>query len=130
MTGDMPEGSAFFPKIILTIFAFFGVLVFIQGVRKSKVYNSENAKKMEEEIFSFLKIKTPMAALLIVLVYVALLKILGFFSATSLFIIAFMYFYQVRSIKKIILTLIGVNVFVYLLFVLQLNVAFPKGLLF
>jgi len=129
-TRGLPEQSAFFPKIILSLFVFFGILILILGIKKTKEFSSLDDKKIEEEIFRISTIKTPMVALVIVLVYIAFLKIFGFFSSTSLFIIAFMYFYQVRSIKKIILTLIGINLCVYLLFVLQLNVSFPKGLLF
>jgi len=127
----MPTGAAHFPRIILTVFVLFGIWILIQGIKKTKAFNTEGYQiTSEDEYLTFSTIKLPMATLLIVIVYVAFIKLLGFFAITTIFIIGFMYFYQERNWKKIALTVFGIDLCIYLLFVLQLNVPLPKGLLF
>lgn len=122
-TGDMPKGAATFPKLVLTTFAFFGFLIFLGGMKKTKNFNT---KEQNINLFQ----KNPMSVLLIVVIYVSMINLLGFFTSTSLFIIALMLFFRERRIKTIVLTLLGVDLFIYLLFVVQLNVLLPRGLLF
>ncbi len=134
-SSTMPEGAAQFPTIILTLFSIFGLVITIGGVGKTRAANSKQAEEPKiadsrEEVLSFSKIKMPFVSILIVAAYVILLSVLGFFVATSIFIIGFMMFYRVRSWKKIFLTVFCIDLFVYLLFIIQLNVPLPKGLLF
>lgn len=126
-TYKMPEGSAQFPKIILSLFTFFSLYILAFGIKKTKDLNSSNKN---EKSLSFQEVNTPLAIFLIIVAYVTIIKFLGFFIATTMFMIAFMYFYKVKSWKLIILNALGVNLFIYLLFVLQLNVRLPKGLFF
>lgn len=124
-TGDIPTGADLFPQIILTTFGLLGIAIFISGLRKGKKQQEEN----NEEKLKVLELKLPMFSLLVIVIYIALLNVLGFFVSTTLFIIGFMIFYQMKSIKVIAMTVIIVNLFIYLLFVYQLNVQLPKGLL-
>jgi hypothetical protein len=62
-------------------------------------------------------------------VYAFLIEFLGFFSATSLASVFFMLFFGLRSYVRILMVLVGLNVFIYILFVWQLRISLPSGLL-
>ncbi|SET16765.1 Tripartite tricarboxylate transporter TctB family protein [Natronincola peptidivorans] len=128
----MPEGPAQFPKIILSLFAFFSLYVLFLGIKKTKVLNDKYAdsSKEKEENLTFTEIKMPLLTFLVIAGYVVVISLFGFFAATTLFMVSFMWTFKVRSWKIMILNTLGINLFIYLLFVLQLNVRLPKGLFF
>jgi len=131
----MPAGAAQFPRIILMLFAGFGAFILFQGFKKTKKLNEfgeKNETDLQEidEQLNFKKLQMPMAAFLIVIAYVIIMGFLGFFVGTSLFVVGFMLFYKIRSWKTIVLCTAGINLFIYFLFVIQLNVPLPQGLLF
>jgi uncharacterized membrane protein YidH (DUF202 family) len=122
MALGMPEGPSKFPKIILLFLVIFSVYIFITGLKKT-LKQSDTGKK-------FLNFKYPMTTFLIILAYVILIDFLGFFSSTTLFVAAFMFYYNVRKYHVVFMCLLGVNLFVYALFVWQLNIQLPSGILF
>ncbi|QOY38257.1 tripartite tricarboxylate transporter TctB family protein [Anaerobacillus isosaccharinicus] len=126
-TGTMPSGAATFPKVILTTFGLFGIGIALFGLKKSK-YKNEGV--IDEDELDIPTIKLPMFSLSIVIGYVILMTLLGFFVSTSIFVIGFMIFYKIKSIIAISLTVVSLNLFIYLLFVYQLNVRLPQGILF
>ena len=66
---------------------------------------------------------------MIIVVYVALIQVLGFYTATVLFLAVYMRFMNIRSLKVILLTEVVLLTFVFLLFHVGLSVRFPQGLL-
>ena len=127
-TTVFPAGAARFPRLILGFLIIFTLWNLYEGIKKTKAINAEGTGA--DKVIKWPQLTLPMATFLIVVIYTALIGILGFFTATTLFILGFMYFYQVRKVTTILLTLVGTNVFIYLLFVYQLNVPLPKGFLF
>lgn len=73
--------------------------------------------------------KYPAIAYLLILAYAAIINIFGFYSATLLFLVCFMYFMNIRKPRTIILTAVILLGFVYLLFNVGLSVNFPSGIL-
>lgn len=126
IAGKMPAGAAQFPKIILYILGVLGFILMVTGIRKILTEKSELNSNDEVEKIS---LKNPLTAIAIIGCYGILIRILGFYFATVVYIIIFMIFFGERDVKKIIITAILVNVFVYLLFAVQLHVRLPKGLL-
>lgn len=122
----MPKGADRFPQILFTLFAIFAVMIFIKGIRESKIMTQEG----RSDVISLEGLKLPFAALAIVTVYTILAKYLGFFVSTAIYIPAFMIFYRYKKVPYMIVSIIGTLIFVYLVFVKQLNVPFPTGLLF
>lgn len=123
LTTDMPESAAQFPKLVLSLLALLSILLILRGFRA--------AKKVEEKTeITVHHFKKALIAILIIAIYAALIRYIGFYTATSLFVIAFMRFFKEKRILAIILTIIGINLFIYFLFVVQLNVRLPKGILF
>jgi uncharacterized protein with PQ loop repeat len=124
----MPENAAQFPELMIVILIAFSLWITYQGIKKTQLINSGKAKK--DDTISFEKTKMPLISFVIVVIYTMLIEVLGFFASTTLFVAAFMYFYKIKDLKKIIITLVGLNAFIYFLFVIQLNVPLPKGIIF
>ncbi|MDR2588581.1 MAG: tripartite tricarboxylate transporter TctB family protein [Spirochaetales bacterium] len=116
-----PE-AALFPKVMLGTFIILAVLLTLMGVRKT--LRPELTLK-SDLLLKFSVIRTPLIVFVIVAGYMVLLKVLGFFTATAIFVPAFMIFYGIKSIRTLLITDIALNVFVYVLFVRLLKVALP-----
>lgn len=123
---DMPEGSSLFPKIILSLFGLFGIAIMVDGIRKGK----DSKKSTLEERFRISEAKLPFISLMLIIGYVLFIDLLGFFVSTTIFIIVFMFFYKLRNLKTMLITVVTLNIFMYFLFVYQLNLPLPQGLLF
>ena len=67
---------------------------------------------------------------LLCVAYVALVEVVGFFIATSIFMAVFMAMLGLRKPLVYIAAIVGVNLGLYLLFVWQLKVPMPEGILF
>jgi membrane-associated HD superfamily phosphohydrolase len=123
---DLPEGANTFPYYIFGILGVFGLLIAFFGWRKRA---HKNIEKAEDEI-NFKTIKLPILSFLIIVLYASLVNVLGFFVSTSIFIVLFLLFYKIKNVLVIAGTIVSINLFIYLLFVYQLNVRLPAGLLF
>ncbi len=122
MTFDMPEGPEKFPRIILFFLTIFSIYILATGIKKS-LKNIDSDRK-------FINIKHPIISFILIFLYIFLIDKLGFFSSTSVFMIAFMLYYNIRNYITVALCLLGLNLFVYVLFVYQLNIQLPTGILF
>ena len=71
--------------------------------------------------------KNPMLMFVIICVYVAMMITIGFFPATLIFMPVSMLFMGYRRPLPIICTTIGMNLFVWVLFVYSLKVRLPEG---
>jgi uncharacterized membrane protein len=118
---DMPGQSSMFPKYLAIIFGVLAVVLVGINIKN----NEENQKKLE-------KFFVPLMAkgMSFILAYIILIEVIGFFVSTFIFTIGFMFMYKENSKKTMIVTALGINLFIYVLFVLQLNVPLPQGLLF
>lgn len=128
-----PEASLF-PRVIIPVFAAFALLIVFSGVKKSKgdtkkIQKDSNGNK-EEKTLTLESLKVPLSVSLIVVFYLILIDLLGFFVATFIFAVGLMYFCQMRNFKRIIFFAITINLFVYVLFVMQLNLRLPRGYFF
>ncbi|WP_028783849.1 tripartite tricarboxylate transporter TctB family protein [Thalassobacillus devorans] len=131
-TFGLIEEAAKYPQALLVIFAFFGILIAAGGIKKTKkIRNGEELNYDGDEALLNVKLlKSPLITLGIVIVYVLLLTYIGFFPATILFMAAYLGFMQVKSWKAYVFTIAGLNLFIYLVFVMQLNVQLPAGIFF
>lgn len=79
--------AATWPRGILLLLAAFGILISIKGVRRAleESEGQQTVDEGEEETLTPALLKTPIALLLVVVVYAALLEIIGFFPSTILF---------------------------------------------
>ena len=70
-------------------------------------------------------IKGPMAALLVIVVYAVLMKFTGYFVSTAIFLPFGMFALGQRNWKAILGVTVGLELFVYVLFVMQLQLRMP-----
>ena len=86
-----------------------------------------NAKKPAGKEVTLKEFKNPMLMFVIICVYVAMMITIGFFPATLIFMPVSMLFMGYRRPLPIICTTIGMNLFVWVLFVYSLKVRLPEG---
>ncbi|RHO95918.1 tripartite tricarboxylate transporter TctB family protein [Clostridium sp. AF37-5AT] len=120
-----------FPQLAaggLIIFSLFNIK---EGWKKSKKLTEDIAqgKDVVPEM-SMEKLKYPMIGIVGILVYAAAVAILGFFVSTAVFMMASIYWLGYKKWPVIIATTIGLELFVYILFVKVLFTRMPAGLLF
>ncbi|WP_077214898.1 tripartite tricarboxylate transporter TctB family protein [Bacillus dakarensis] len=118
LTNDLPEQSAFFPKYLIILFGVLGVILFFQSFKNKREQSKESS-------FSMKNLKDPSKALGLLIVYVILINLIGFFIATTMFVVVFMVVFKEKSFKKVVLTAVLLDAFLYVLFVYQLNVPLP-----
>ena len=123
------------PETILLIFSnLLGLMILFSGIT---VYQSLKSSKSivdgNVEDTQYLKadiLKMPIISVLFILGYCVCINLLGYFVSTTLFLLGFMYYCGVRNFKKLVTIIIVTNIFMYLILVQQLDVQFPKGIIF
>jgi len=121
-TKDLGEDVNAFTHIVLAADIALGVILMIMSFIKKDV-------KQGEEVFAK-DFKTPLIAAGILTLYVILMKVLGFYSSSILFMLGFGYWMGYRKWIPLVATTAGMLTFVYILFNMTLHVGFPNGLLF
>ncbi len=121
---QMNAQSAFFPKIMLTVFIALMAVILIQGIRKSVAATNAEVRA-DVRMLKWEQNRMPYAVFLIMVLYVILMKYIGFFIATGIFMPGLMLFFRNRSKKAIIGVTIGSLVLIYLLFVVFLKATLP-----
>ena len=111
-----PNDSRAFPLALL-IFLMAGAIIMISRPAPSSGEKLGDIKKVFQAVF-------------LCMAYVALVDFLGYFVVTTLFLAGFMAMTGLRSIRVYAAVIIGVNLGLYLLFVWQLKVPVPMGILF
>ncbi len=122
---DLSESSKSYP--IFTIVLLFGLttLYLIQMIIAAKKYGVESGV---DKVFAGFKPKQFILSLVLTIAYFFLIKYLGFFTATTLFMIASFIYLKVPVLHSII-ALVSMDLLIYLAFVLFLGVRLPSGLL-
>lgn len=125
LSAQMPYDPAIFPKLILTTLIVFSLFIIWSGIAKTRAAKKQGIK--HRPIFEH--IRGPIITFIALCLYIALINTLGFFTASSIIAIFFMFYFGVRSYIQVMLVLLIMNTFIYLLFVWQLRIALPTGLL-
>ncbi|QNH05078.1 tripartite tricarboxylate transporter TctB family protein [Pseudomonas sp. B11D7D] len=126
LEAEMPKDPALFPRLILVALGAFSLFILGGGLIKSL-----HARNRGEAVTRFFVegLRGPLTIYAGVVAYVALIPVLGFFAATSLATAFFMMYFGYRSYVKALMVLLSINAFIYLLFVWQLKIFLPTGLL-
>ena len=118
-TADFTDESKQFSRFVLLLFLLMGVILL--------VITLINAKKPAGKEVTLKEFKNPMLMFVIICVYVAMMITIGFFPATLIFMPVSMLFMGYRRPLPIICTTVGMNLFVWVLFVYSLKVRLPEG---
>jgi len=122
MTSKMPETTQMYTHVALGAFIVLAVILIVWSVI--------HAKTPSGEVVNVKVFKNPMLTFLMILAYVLLLDKIGFFVASAIFMLGFMFFMGHRRWLTMILTTVGMLGFIYLLFIYELHVTLPHGILY
>lgn len=115
-----------YPKIILTVLLVLSAALLIQGIYYTfnpERYNNRYGKSNKSIRWSV--VIHPLFVFGATLIYLILFHYINFFVATAIFIPLIMWIFGERKILRMLLTVVGLELFVYLVFVELLNVYFP-----
>ena len=126
LSGSFPDAAKLFPRIFLAAnFILSAILAGTTLYRNSKDPERGQTKGVEKSDVLLI-----LEAYVFIAVYFICIKLIGFYVSTTVFLLAFMYFLRVRSVKTLVLVTIGMDLFLYLLFGVGLKLNLPAGLLF
>lgn len=125
LTADLVGEAKIFPLIFLVLNIVFSVFIIIKGFNRTN-FNTDD----DEEKISVTLIQKPLLLFLGTVLYTLFITWIGFFLATIIFLVSFIYLNKYKSHKVVFLTTLLTVIFVYLVFVYQLNVSLPSGILF
>ena len=123
---DLKKGSETYP--LFTIALLFGLttLYLINMILAAKKFGVESGVN---EVFEGFMPKQFFISLALIIIYFLMMKYLGFFVSTTVFMLAALVYLKVPTLHTII-AIVAVDVLIYLAFVQFLGVRLPKGLLF
>ena len=123
---DLKKGSETYP--LFTIALLFGLttLYLINMILAAKKFGVESGA---DEVFEGFQPKQFFISLVLIIIYFFMMKYLGFFVSTTVFMLAALLYLRVPMLHTVI-AIVAVDVLIYLAFVQFLGVRLPKGLLF
>ena len=122
---EFPAAAQLFPRFFLGTNCLLSALLVINTVRHNLKGDGDTQNALNWKEFSVI-----IEAYLIIMVYVVCIDFIGFFVSTSVFLIGFMLFLNVRKPLTLICVTAGMDLFLYLLFSVGLRLNLPAGLLF
>ena len=113
---------------LFTIILLFGLttLYLIQMIISARKFGVESGA---QEVFAGFKPVQFVVSLALTVVYFFMMKYIGFFTATVIFMVASLLYLKVRPVPMII-SVVAMNLLIYFAFVKFLGVKLPSGLLF
>lgn len=120
-----PDQVGFFPSLVLGLMLVFSLTVMGQGIYKTVRTRKGTADYTNPELKKF-----PFVVLATIVIYVFCMQKIGFFVSTAVFLPCEMLLFGQRKVLPIIISTVVVLLFLYFVFVGQLNVYMPAGLLF
>ncbi len=130
MTFEFPDTADMFPQFILAVLFALGIYTLFHGIRQTR--KERVMLERGEEVkaaFTWKESKLPLAGYIIIVLYILAIKPIGFFVSTTVFLVAYMLFLNMKKPVVLITVTLGVDLFVYFLFVMQLNLNLPSGIL-
>jgi len=122
-----PVGADIFPQFVLVGMMILAAALFGSAFLRKRARAPAKQHGLTSAIRPFVM---PLTTLLFCVIYVALISIIGFFTATLVFGVGMMFYLGMRRPVLVICSLLGFLTFVYVLFVVTLHVFLPRGLLF
>lgn len=110
--------AAVWPRAVLVGIIILSALLVLNGVKQTAAHADPGLIPLDI-------IKGPMAALLVIVVYAVLMKFTGYFVSTAIFLPFGMFAMGQRNWKAILGVTVGLELFVYVLFVMQLQLRMP-----
>ena len=119
---NVSDANKLFSRFVLALFIGLGAILCVISLI--------NAKKPGGKEVAVREFKNPLIMYALILVYVFLMNTIGFFVASAIFMPAVMFYMGYRKPIPMVCVTFGMLAFVWLLFVVELKVSLPDGLLF
>lgn len=124
LAAGMPGKAPMFPRLVSSGLVILGILMI--GASLIKIGKDIPTEEPAVGIWEF---RYPAIVLLLLIIYVLAVIHIGFYIATPVMLVLYMYLMGIRKIKTILIATAIVMAFVYCLFSLQLGVPLPAGIL-
>ena len=122
----LTEESKTYPIFTIALLFALTTLYLVQMIINARKFGVESGT---DEVFAGFMPVQFIVSIVLTLVYFLMIKYLGFFSATIIFMFASLLYLKVRIVPTIISVLV-INLLIYFAFVKFLGVKLPSGLLF
>ena len=125
-SGKLTAESKTYPMFTIALLFALTTLYLIQMIITARKFGVESGA---DEVFAGFKPVQFIVSIVLTLVYFLMIKYLGFFSATIIFMFASLLYLKVHIVPAVISVLV-MNLLIYFAFVKFLGVKLPSGLLF
>ena len=125
-SGKLTAESKTYPMFTITLLFALTTLYLIQMIISARKFGVESGA---DEVFAGFKPVQFIVSVALILVYFVLMKYVGFFVSTTLFMLACLLFLRVPILATVI-SIVSIDLLIYLAFVLFLGVRLPAGILF
>lgn len=115
----VPE-AAIFPQVALILLILLSIPLVVKGIISTCQKDKETGRGFPLKEFA-----GPVIALIMASIYVVGMQTIGFFPSTAIFLPLAIILLGQRSVGIIITTTVGIELFIYFLFVTQLKVYIP-----
>ena len=122
----LTEESKTYPMFTIALLFALTTLYLVQMILSARKFGVESGA---DEVFAGFKLVQFIVSIVLTLVYFLMIKYLGFFSATIIFMFASLLYLKVHIVPAVISVLV-MNLLIYFAFVRFLGVKLPSGLLF
>lgn len=122
----LTEESKTYPMFTIALLFALTTLYLVQMILSAHKFGVESGA---DEVFAGFKPVQFIVSIVLTLVYFLMIKYLGFFSATIIFMFASLLYLKVHIVPAVISVLV-MNLLIYFAFVRFLGVKLPSGLLF
>lgn len=137
-TINMSESAAFLPRILIGLIILLSLGMMYEGYYKEKKNmkakrrideRSEEDEDKSEEETGVINIPRAIIFTVMIALYILLLKPVGYFVMTPIYIVSTYLFLKATKIKKMLFIAVGFTAFVYVVFVAFLKIPIPMGIL-
>ena len=122
---QFPKSVSFFPSLALVFALIFSLWIAGMGIYKTIQTREGKADYTNPEMK-----KRPFILICTIAIYVFCMQRIGFFVTSAIYLPSAMLLFGQRKVLPIIVSTASVLLFVYWLFVIQLEVYMPSGILF
>lgn len=129
-SGGLSPDTTYFPLLCARVMMVLCIPVLIHGVKETITMNRKEADGDTTFQISWKELKGPVLTFLMIIGYALCISFIGFFISTFVFMMAFMYIQNYRKLISMLVITVGFEALVWLVFVFQLHLRLPKGLLF
>ncbi|MBQ3111467.1 MAG: tripartite tricarboxylate transporter TctB family protein [Firmicutes bacterium] len=126
MTLKLKPAAQIYPKFVISLLAVLTTLYVIKMVMDAKKYGVQNGF---DEVFAGFQAQQFFKVVVMILAFVVMLKVFGFYIAAAVFMLVTLYLLKVPKLHNVIATVVIIAI-VYFAFTEFLGVRLPKGMFF